>query len=323
VAIKVRARGGGGWVGGIITILFGLPFFGLGMTFFVMGIGSLFNPDLIEGDTMAKVMAAVIGGIFALVGGAVIWSGIRGIRGGRTSRPAGEVLAAGTGPNDWPMFPKARTCGRGPAGGELLKAHVTRAMALVGLTIVSIFWNGISWLAFWAVFFKEDDAPFWAKIMICVFCLIGLALVCGVIRQVLLMLSWAGTQVEVGKELLRPGESTRLRVYQRGDFAIDRLKLVVVAKETARYKVGTDTSVATEEIWLKAPCGRSQVGPWLRRCWKSPRRRCIPLTRGVTSLNGGFAWMWMRRGGWISTRSTRSAWLRRRRADATGQVEAP
>lgn len=251
MAIKVRARGGGGWVGGCFTVLFGLPFFGLGMTFFVMGIGSLFNPDLIEGDTMAKVMAAVIGGIFALVGGAVIWSGIRGIRGGRTSRPAGEVLAAGTGPNDWPMFPKARTCGRGPAGGELLKAHVTRVAALVGLTIASVLWNGISWLAMWAVLFNDKSAPLFVKIMIGLFCVIGLVLVGAVIRQILIMMTWAGTQVEVGKELLRPGESTRLRVYQRGDFAIDRLKLVVVAKETARYKVGTDTRVATEEIWRK------------------------------------------------------------------------
>src|SRR5690606_13310339 len=103
----------------------------------------------------------------------------------------------------------------------------------------------------WAVLFNDKSAPLFVKIMIGLFCVIGLVLVGAVIRQILIMMTWAGTQVEVGKELLRPGESTRLRVYQRGDFAIDRLKLVVVAKETARYKVGTDTRVATEEIWRK------------------------------------------------------------------------
>jgi hypothetical protein len=242
--------------GALPLAIIGLPFFLLGGFFFLAGIGWFVG--LVEGDLVAAIMGILIGGIFALIGGAMLWGVVRSF-GPESARPQGSVLGSGTGREGWAAFPRARTHGRGSRGGTLLRAEVTRGMAVIGLLIAAIIWNGISWVAFWAVTFEDKSAPCFVKGMIWAFCGIGILLFLGFFGQLFSMIRWKSTRVEVQKELLRPGESTRVTVAQAGDFAIQYLRLTVVAQESATYRVGTNSRTQTEELWSEVILDRTEL----------------------------------------------------------------
>jgi len=234
-------------------ILFGLPFFLIGSFFVLAGIGGFLG--LVQSDLMGSIFAVIFGSIFALVGGFLIVGGARSF-GPQSSRPKGEVLGRWTGGDSWPAFPKERSRGRGPRGGTILKAEVTRGMALGGLLLAAVLWNGISWVSLWAVTFHDKGAPCFVKAMIWAFCAIGIGIVVGAIRHVVKMAAWRGTRVKVQKELLMPGESTRVSVVQDGSFEISQLQLSIVCRERATYRVGTKTKTSNEEVWSQVFCDK-------------------------------------------------------------------
>jgi hypothetical protein len=122
-------------------------------------------------------------------------------------------------------------------------------MGVIGLVFATIIWNGISWVAFWAVTYKDTDAPCFVKGMIWLFCGIGILIFFGMVSNTIKAIRWGKTRVEMQKELLRPGESTRVTVAQAGSHLIKVLRLTVVARESATYRVGTDSKTDTYDIW--------------------------------------------------------------------------
>jgi hypothetical protein len=89
------------------------------------------------------------------------------------------------------------------------------------------------------------------KGIIWIFCGIGVLIFLGMINSAITALRWGKTRVEIQKELLGPGESTRVTVAQAGSHPIKMLRLTVVARESSTYRVGTDSKTDTFDIWSK------------------------------------------------------------------------
>lgn len=141
---------------------------------------------------------------------------------------------------------------RGPSGGVLLNPQASRKAQLFGVVFITLFWNGIV-SVFVVLALKDGVRGIHLIGALCMtpFILVGLLLVWGTIHQLLLVMRVPPTLLEVGAELLAPGESTRVRLYQRGSFPINRATITLVYRETATTGSGDDERKHKHEIVLR------------------------------------------------------------------------
>ena len=179
--------------------------------------------------------------VFMAVGGiGLVWA----LRQRSTSRI--EALAAG-GPGD--MASPFGVVVPAEAGGPLeLRPKMTRLGKLVALILVSIFWNGIVSVFVWqAVQLWRAGTPNGCMTAFLVpFVLVGLLLIFGVFRQLLVLFN-PRLKITLGRGVLVPGEPVPLQWALSGrGTGVRRLRIVLEGREEATYRRGTDTHTDRE-----------------------------------------------------------------------------
>ena len=107
-----------------------------------------------------------------------------------------------------------------------------------------------------------------APIFLGVFALVGLALIAGLIHQVLAGLRGRPARLAVERTSLLLGDRARVLVGQelRGHTPVNRLTMTLLCREWVRYRQGTDTrtdthTVREETTVLAEPEGKFQSAP--------------------------------------------------------------
>jgi hypothetical protein len=182
--------------------------------------------------------------IFLATGlGGLVWT-LRPGRGGTGTVPA---LAAGDSPFGMPI-PAA---GAGPAE---LKPAATPLGMFVGLVFLALFWNGIVSVFLWQMVsgWKEHRPDGCLTAFLVPFVLVGLALIFGVVRQLLVLFN-PRLHITMTPGALAPGQTAfvqwRLGSGGRG---VSRVLITFEGREEARYRRGTDT-YTDRETFLTLP----------------------------------------------------------------------
>ena len=144
--------------------------------------------------------------------------------------------------------------GDGARRREVTLAHDRTSGGLLALLIFAVIWNGISWGIGSVIFFTGDDnTPLFAKLIVGLFMLIGLAIVAGAIKMALARSKLHPPQVTLSVQPLRVGEpfSGRFLQQAKGRARIDRVKLQLICRERATYRRGTNTHTATHDAYTE------------------------------------------------------------------------
>jgi hypothetical protein len=188
------------------------------------------NEAVIERGLTPDLAFGAIGLVFALVGGLGM------IFAGRLS--GGSTMAA---------LKREET--HAPLGGPVvLKPKHTPLMKFLGMLAFAIIWNGFIGVFVYLCFFATDakTVPFFAKAIVSLFALIGVAIVFGVGGSFLALfnprirLTAQTTAIPLGGELLFTwAVSGRTGM-------LNKLRVVFEGREEATYKRGTSTSTDTQ-----------------------------------------------------------------------------
>ncbi|MFW5882894.1 MAG: hypothetical protein ACOCVG_00840 [Verrucomicrobiota bacterium] len=155
-------------VGAWFTMLFGLPFFVIGVFFSLAALNGQMADD--SGEPFQQIFGVVFGLVFALVGLGVMSSGFFAIKKQRKV----EALIARHPDEPW------RVDKRWAMGGDLKDGGLG---AVIGLAIFAVFWNAISWTIFSMLYFVERERDLFPLIFIGIFLLIGLAIIAAFIYK--------------------------------------------------------------------------------------------------------------------------------------------
>ncbi|MGI9592222.1 MAG: DUF3592 domain-containing protein, partial [Myxococcota bacterium] len=134
------------------------------------------------------------------------------------------------------------------AGPVPLAADSPRWLRFVGLVFATLFWNGIvsvfayqSWKSW-----QRGDPEIFLMFFLVPFVLVGIALVFGVIHALLAMAN-PHPVLSANASTVAPGRSLELQWRFRGRTErLSRVRLSLVGREEATYRVGTNTRTAQE-----------------------------------------------------------------------------
>ncbi|MDX2177082.1 MAG: DUF3592 domain-containing protein [Candidatus Sumerlaeia bacterium] len=118
---------------------------------------------------------------------------------------------------------------------------------IIGLLLVSIIWNGISWVGFVSVYREQGWA--FPTFFLLLFVLVGAGLISGFVHAVLRVFLTGSTELELDREPMRPGGYSRLVVRQHGRNRINQLSVKVLCRESVTYRQGTSTVTHTETVY--------------------------------------------------------------------------
>lgn len=132
-------------------------------------------------------------------------------------------------------------------GPQVLKPTHTPVAKFAGLLVFALIWNGFIGMFFYLVFLADDrNVPLFAKIIVGLFMLIGVAIIFGVFRSFLALfnprirLTAPATVVPLGGEL-----HFSWTVTGRSG-ALKKLRIIFEGREEATYRRGTNTSTDTK-----------------------------------------------------------------------------
>lgn len=238
---SIRSQGG-------CLALFGLPFLGFGIFFLLMLLQEAMSGK--KSFTGALVALPFVS-IFALVGGTMVYFGVRVLIGKHNPNvPRLRRTEPGARVDSWPFFQRFKNPKRGPRGATLLPLTTSVAAGLVIMIVACVIWNGVvSALAF-AMLSKPDQAPLPAKIFIGVFGFFGLLFIYLVIHRIAQLIVTGGAAVEIASEPLFPGAQTKLHLYTQRALPITEVSVSVRCQQHATYRRGkhshTDRSTSHE-----------------------------------------------------------------------------
>ncbi|MEO8377202.1 MAG: hypothetical protein ABI579_05985 [Candidatus Sumerlaeota bacterium] len=232
------------FMGGCMSI-FGIPFFVIGFTVTAKITGSFFDGKTPLGVTL---FSAGFGFIFALVGGVMIFGGVRGMV-SNTSMSASNVkrMATVDTSNYSQFFPRLKNPQRGQRGVVLPGA--SEAMnSIVGSLIITAIWNGITWIGVYATIIKNEKHQIGLLIFLGIFALIGAAMIWGVIRLIARRAITGGTIVEVRTEPVRTGDEMKLFVSTSRDLQISDATIELRCIEKTTSGSGEDSTTHREVV---------------------------------------------------------------------------
>lgn len=121
---------------------------------------------------------------------------------------------------------------------------------LFGVILACLFWNGIvSLFVVMAVQGHMAGEPDWLLTLFMVpFVAVGVGLIYGSFRQLLVSTGVGPTLIEISQHPLRPGKEYEMLLSQGGNLTIRQLEVHLVCREKATYCQGTDTVTDTEVI---------------------------------------------------------------------------
>jgi hypothetical protein len=161
----------------------------------------------------------------------------------------------GRGENEYPYVPAGEDITSSP--GTKLKYRLPVATspgwAVVGMLLACLCWNGIvGVMVFFAVGSFMAGKPEWFLALFCIpFVGIGLYLIYGFFRRLLVTTGIGPTLLEISEHPLHPGEEYRVFLSQTGRLSVKRLTLSLVCEEEATYRQGTDTRTESQQIFLQ------------------------------------------------------------------------
>jgi hypothetical protein len=252
-----RAPGGGGCAA-VFLGLFGFVFAAAGAAALW---GALTKP---AAPSTSLMPAAAVAVLFLAIGLAVIAGAVAIARQSRKPPPGRSAAASGAPAARDPRFTPASFSGTGSvdtSGPLILKATKSRIGAVVGMFFVGLFWNGITGLFTWGVYFKQQgDDGSWVKVFLIPFQIIGALIIWGFIHAVLALFTPRPT-LTLARDRARLGHG--LDVQWRLTGATSRIRsftLSVVGTEEARFRRGTDTVTDRHEFYRAALVETSERG---------------------------------------------------------------
>ncbi len=252
-----KTRPGASSKGGLgCLILFMIPFILFGGGFCISGVIDIFQMGFGAAgkDEYGK---AIFGAVFLGFSLLFVWLGVSGQKNSLSSKSEGLS-------GDWqdsPIFPKLKRMRQGEKGMRLAPAMGPLGKT-IGLGVIGIFWNGISYAALFGVL---NEKMGWSKYLIIaflsIFLLIGLLIIIGFFHQLFTVLLVGKTPVEISREPIRLGETFRVHIYQPGSFQINSVEVRLICKESATYQQGTNTRTDHHEIHdeVIGECGETQA----------------------------------------------------------------
>jgi hypothetical protein len=146
-----------------------------------------------------------------------------------------------------PCFPKAAKKRFARSGMIRLEPEAGAGTKFVGLTMLALFWNGITGGALYSML-SEDNIPWIPMALLSIFVLVGVVLIFAAVHALLRVLLVGDTSVEISREPLAPGETATIYVKQAGRFTVERAEVRLFCREQVTYRRGTDRVTEKEEV---------------------------------------------------------------------------
>jgi len=124
---------------------------------------------------------------------------------------------------------------------------------IIGLGLLCVFWNVVSWTVLFSVFLGNAEHPssLVSRVFAVLVFLLGLGVIVWVINLTMTAFGVGATLLELSDHPVIPGRSYRLYLMQLGTFRIRDFTVVVVCEEIARFRQGTDTITTHKEVFRK------------------------------------------------------------------------
>ncbi len=155
--------------------------------------------------------------------------------------------------DEYPNIPAATDMTNSPGTTLAFRLPIgtSPAWALFAVLIACLFWNGIvSVFVVIAVNSHLEGDPEWfLTIFIIPFVLVGIGLIVYFIRQLLVTTGIGPTLLEISDHPLHPDEEYELFVSQSGRLTINSLEVLLMCREKASYRQGTDTRTETRDVY--------------------------------------------------------------------------
>lgn len=202
-----------------------------------------------------EVLMVFIPLLFVAIGVGGIFGGIKKATSANHRRPTGKL------PD---IFPDLKTK-RGRQLGVSLRPKASALTEFIGLLIVALFWNGITWGVLIAIW-RDNDGVFSivGTVFLSIFCLIGLGLLGAAGKKLLFVLLTGDAAMEIEREPLRSGESVEFAILHPMKHRPDHVEAKLICREKASYQQGTDTitreEVVHSELVLDVPADRLPSG---------------------------------------------------------------
>lgn len=224
--------------------------------------------------------------VFVAVGGGGIWYGIANW--GKSTEAMTERVTPNKALAEW--LPDLKT-----KPGDYLDVRLpvqsSHGQSLVGIIIMTLFWNGIV-SVFVIIGLTQDDFPFFVWLFLIPFILIGLYLIYKVFRQTLTWIMGGESIVEVSEEPLHFGQTADIYVKHKGEKKIQEVQVKIVCQEWVRYRQGTDTRTEQRPVYeaiLFEQAGFLMSG---RGDWQQSLPATIPVDAMHTFKAGNNAIKW-------------------------------
>ncbi|MEA2560640.1 MAG: hypothetical protein QOH06_2144 [Acidobacteriota bacterium] len=131
-------------------------------------------------------------------------------------------------------------------GAIELKPRATPLGKLTGLIFASLIWNGITWTIAWFAVIRSQEREGCVVAFLALFALIGLLLIYGTFRQLLVLFN-PRPRLTLSPGSLKLGEMAYLQWRLTGATGgVRRLQVTLEGKEEVRYRRGTDTQTETK-----------------------------------------------------------------------------
>jgi hypothetical protein len=152
-------------------------------------------------------------------------------------------------PTHYPTVPEKTF----PAGRTLpyrLSPHISTGCIVIGLGLLSLFWNGVlSIFVLHAIDTHMQHKPEWILTIILIpFVVIGLLLIFGFVRQVLIAMGVGATTVEISHSSIPLGGAAQVWLSQEGNLRVNALRVLLVCEEEVRYQQGTSNRTETRRV---------------------------------------------------------------------------
>jgi hypothetical protein len=204
------------------------------------------NPDdtseaVISRELSGSYFFGLFGLLFFLPGViGMVWVLTGGLKSGGSKSPAVAVRLD-------PGAPFGLTNPQGDVSGPVeLKPKATPLGKLIGATFASFVWNGITWTIIYFAVLREPNPEGCVVVFLGLFALIGLLLVYGTIRQLLVLFN-PRPRLTLSPASLKRAEVGYLQWRLTGATGgARRLRITLEGKEEVRYRRGTDTHVETK-----------------------------------------------------------------------------
>jgi hypothetical protein len=157
-----------------------------------------------------------------------------------------------------------------------LSMETAQRTSILVMLFVCLFWNGIVGV-FVGIGLFTDKFPWFVWLFLTPFILVGVAILAGLLKQILVALKVPDTVVELSQEPLVPGESVRIALSQAGSLNLTRLTVTVECEEKISYTRGTDTYHESRKVFSEPLTQTGSLRIQDLRPWRESVEFTVPV----------------------------------------------